>query len=359
MTSDGKTAEVSALLGALLGTEAVFSVRRLTDLGRTGAFSDVSVADVRIDGRPASVVVRTASPVGPFHHPEDAARQLLWYARVSGLPRQPRVLAIGTKDGASQWRRLVGQPTIAVVEEFAPGTPYARDLDRIRVRATLTPRDEDRAGALARYLAGIHRDRRADRAAYLRGLRELVGGMEGIMSIIALYPRPFLVRHRELLVRLQCEVARRAVDLEYSDRPVARVHGDFHPGNILFADDGELSVIDRGRIEYDEPAVDVGAALVNYIALGLRAPGLAGPARALGQRFLDEYLGAAADPGIAAALPVHTAMRVAAIASPAFYPDTSDGVRTAMLGAGIKIASYRKLCPDNFVACFDALMELP
>ena len=119
-----------------------------------------------------------------------------------------------------------------------------------------------------------------------------------------------------------------------------------------------MAVIDRGRIEYDEAANDVGAVLVNYIALGLRGPRLHGPARALSRRFLDEYVSASADSGIDEVLPVHTAMRVAAVASPTFYPEVSDRARVATLAAGVKIAGLPRLGLDNLGACFDELMEL-
>jgi aminoglycoside phosphotransferase (APT) family kinase protein len=352
------TADTRTLLSTLLDSATVVSTEGLTAPGRSGAFSDLTVADVRLADREMRVVVRTGSPVGPFHHPEDAVRHLLWYSRVAQLPGHPRVLAVGAKDGGGEWRRLVGTPTVAVVEEFAPGVPYARDLVEVRRRRGLTRRDRRRAALLGRYLASIHQSRRPDAVAYLRGLRELVGGPEGIMSVISLYPDEFRVEQRHLLCQLQSAVAERAFELEYADRPVATVHGDFHPGNILFTDDDELAVVDRGRIERDEVAVDVGAALINFVALGLAEPELREPATTLAQIFISEYLSATGDAEMATALPAHTAMRAAAVASPTFYPELCHRTRIAILSAGITIANEPTLGLDNLEACFEPAKEI-
>lgn len=348
MTSDART-----MLRSLLDCAAVISAERLTAPGRSGSFSDITVADIRIDGKAARVVVRTGSPDGPFRLPEDSARQLLWYSRVAELPNHPRVLAVGMADATGVWHKLVGTPTVAVVEEFVSGRPYAHDLAGILERQHLTGDDRQRAARLARYLAGIHRERDRDDEAYLRGIRELVGGMEGVMSVVSLYPRDFRSQHRRMLDRFQLAVAERAIELQDNDRPVAAVHGDFHPGNILFTDDDELAVIDRGRIEHDEVAVDVGALLVNYIALSLAAPALRRPALALARIFLDEYVSASGDTGLAAALAVHTAMRAAAVASPAFYPDLSERLRLMILAAGIRILGQPKLDIEDLDRCLD------
>jgi hypothetical protein len=341
------TAVARAPLEALYGAEAVLDVEPLTTPGRSSSFSEVALARVCGAGGTDRVVVRTGAPAGPFQKPEDAARQLLWYARVSGLARHPRVLATMMADEQGCWHRLSGDPRVTVVEEYMDGVPYADDLARIRDGGPVIGRDERRARALARYLAGIHRERRTDDAAYLRGLRELVGGPEGVMSVIALYPAESRLRHRKALDRLQAAVMERVLELQYRTRPVAEVHGDFHPGNILFAGEEDFRVIDRGRLEYDEPAVDVGALLVNYLAIDLAGDAAGSSGRALARTFLAEYLAASGDRDIVAALPVHTAMRVAAVASPAFYPDLGEHSRAAILAAGAALLRRPVLTPDD------------
>lgn len=352
------TDDARAILSTLYGADAVESVADLTPPGRSAAFSSVTAADVRLDGDVTRVVVRMSSPDGPWQSPEDAARQLMWYARVSGLPRHPRVLTMAFRDGSGRWHRATEAPMVAVVEEFVAGQPYADDLARIRTTRKVTAQDHDRALVLAGYLADIHRDRVRDDAAYLRGLRELVGGMEGIMSVVSLYPPAFRAAHRELLGSLQTAVAARAVDQQSAVRPVATVHGDFHPGNILFAGDA-VAVVDRGRIERDEAAVDVGAALINYIALALIEPDVREPARELARTFLAGYLDASGDVGLPAVLSVHTAMRAAAVASPTFYPDLGMQARIRVLRAGVVIAGEPVLNPDVVDRCIETLGGRP
>ncbi|GAA1649528.1 phosphotransferase family protein [Actinoplanes couchii] len=341
-----------ALLEEFYGPAAVVSISEVTTPGRVGSFSQVELAEIRQDGETRRVIVRGGGRQGPFQQPEDAARQLLWYSRVSGLPRHPRVLATAVIDDAGHWRRLSGTARIAVIEEFVDGVPYANDLTDIRGGRSVTEHDHRRAADLARYLAEIHRDRHVDRVAHLRGLRELVGGAEGIMSVIGLYPPEFRQRHRTLLDRLQSVIFERVIELQSVVRPVAQVHGDFHPGNILFTAADELHVIDRGRTERDEPMVDIGALLVNYLALGV-------PGTGLGQTFLNEYLAGTGDQDASTVLPVHTAMRVAAVASPAFYPDLDEDHRVAILAGGITIAQRRTLTPDDLDGCAERMRRLP
>jgi hypothetical protein len=190
---------------------------------------------------------------------------------------------------------------------------------------------------LARFLAEAHAEKRDEPTLYERRVRELVGHGECIMGILDSYPHPY-----PLLLPAACEeLERAAVSWRWclrgrADR-LARVHGDFHPWNILFADGTQFALLDRSRGEWGEPADDVAALAVNYILFGLRrgaAEGrtaFAAPFPELFEAFIHTYAQASGDRDICALLPPFLAFRALVIAHPRWYPDLGADVRQALL----------------------------
>ena len=75
------------------------------------------------------------------------------------------------------------------------------------------------------------------------------------MGILDSYPHPY-----PLLPAADCEALERDLvswrwRLRERHHRLSRVHGDFHPWNLLFREDTELSVLDRSRGEWGEPAM--------------------------------------------------------------------------------------------------------
>ena len=72
---------------------------------------------------------------------------------------------------------------------------------------------------------------------------------------------------------------------------LCRVHGDFHPWNILFREGHGFTVLDRSRGEWGEPADDVATMTINYIFFSLQRSGrLEGDLEKMFRLFWDTYL---------------------------------------------------------------------
>ena len=66
--------------------------------------------------------------------------------------------------------------------------------------------------------------------------------------------------------------------IKHRTHRLCRVHGDFHPWNILFREDTDFTLLDRSRGEWGEPADDTTCLSINYLFSSLLRSGrLEGP----------------------------------------------------------------------------------
>jgi hypothetical protein len=287
-----------------------------------------------VNDDPKSFVLARTRPECGFGHdyPADLTWQAFWaHSAYNTLPRHVRSLDVGfmrtngelvPAGDASEFFQLV---------EKAEGNPYWLDLDRLLTESP-SCRDTVRAEALARYLAEIHVVKRDAPWLYHRRIRELVGHGECLMGILDSYPHPY-----PLLTPDECEALERAAvrwrwRLRDKSHRLSRVHGDFHPWNLLFRERTDFSVLDRSRGEWGEPADDVAALTMNYLFFGLlKGPGVAEPFLSLFTRFFEVYSGLTGDKELLEVLPPFYLFRALVIAHPVWYPEIPDRVRVALL----------------------------
>jgi Ser/Thr protein kinase RdoA (MazF antagonist) len=229
--------------------------------------------------------------------------------------------------------------------ELAHGEPYARDLERLRDGGELLPRDLARCDALSDALVEIHAERGDDPSLYRRHVRDLVGHGECIMGVLDGYPEGTL--DPETLIAIEQECVRWRWRIRGRVERLRRIHGDFHPWNLLFSDEASLTLLDRSRGEYGEPANDVCCIALNWLFFSLQRSGrLEGAFRTLWDRFFARYLERTGDRGLLAVAPPFAVFRLLVMASPAWYPRLPDGVREALLRLARDLLASSRLDPE-------------
>ncbi|MEM3085693.1 MAG: phosphotransferase [Halobacteria archaeon] len=283
-------------------------------------------------GREFEAVLNTVKP-SRFGHEffYDRASILLFQHRAfNSLPGHARALDVGfaTRDG---WLRTAGgAEEFFLLVERAAGAPYADDLFRIAERGA-GALDYERAVALAERLARIHRRKgpaRDRQLLYERRVRDLVGHGECIFGMADGYPRRWWGR----LEAMERDAVGWRWRLKEYARRLARVHGDYHPWNILFTEGSRFTLLDRSRGEWGEPADDVASLAVNYLLFSvLRHGRLEGDWQRLFDAFLGTYFRKTRDRGLLDVLPPWLAFRGLVVASPVWYPGHPPAVREALL----------------------------
>jgi Ser/Thr protein kinase RdoA (MazF antagonist) len=295
--------------------------------------------DCMIGGKRRNLVVSRTRPAQGFGHdyPADRAWQALYgHAAYNSFPRHVTSVDVGFVRECGELVSAADATEFFQLVDKAPGRLYRLDLERL-LSSPLEPLDVERAQTLARFLAECHADKRDDPTLYQRRIRELIGHGECVMGILDSYPHPY-----PLLPPADCEALEHKLvswrwRLQKRAHRLSRIHGDFHPWNLLFTDGTEFSVLDRSRGEWGEPADDVSALAVNYLFFGVRssaqedATGIAEPFATLFHAFLDTYLGASSDQEILDVLPPFFAFRALVIAHPRWYPVLTDATRRALL----------------------------
>ncbi len=304
----------------------------------------------RVGGATRELVISRSKPVQGFGH--DYAADRAWqalYAHVAynDFPRHVRSLDVGFSRASGELASAGDAQEFFQVVEKAGGQPYWLDLERL-LDGDLQEVDLARAEALARFLADVHRDKRDEPTLWQRRIRELVGHGECLMGILDSYPHPYA-----LLPPSDCEALERAAvawrwRLRGRERRLARVHGDFHPWNLLFETGTEFTVLDRSRGEWGEPADDVSALGINYLFFGLRKSGgarVAEPFYSLFVAFLYAYLQGSSDWELLEVLPPFFMFRALVIAHPRWYPGLTDVTRRALLDFARAMSSARAFDP--------------
>src|SRR5581483_4396631 len=273
----------------------------------------------------------SANAFGHEHMP-DRAQILLWQHRAfNRLPRHVRSLDVGAIQFDGSLISAGQAEEFYLLTEYAPGTPYASDLQHISERRSLAELDQARADALCDYLVEIHMKRGSDPGLYTRRIRELVGHGECIMGLIDSYP-PHHLFPASVLEQIEQECVRWRWKLKPLTHRLRQVHGDFHPWNILFRENTDFGVLDRSRGEWGDPADDVTCLTVNYLFFSLQASGrFEDPWKALFERFWMRYLEQSRDGEMRKAAAPFFAFRGLVLASPVWYPALSDEIRGQLL----------------------------
>jgi hypothetical protein len=319
------------------------------DAGEKGFGYGVPVR-VSLEGGPVEEIVIHTVGSRAFGHDtlaDRAAAAVLAYETFNHLPGHVRALDVGAVQADEARISLHDARDFFVITEYGDGEPYFLDLERLAGGQPATETDWNRVDRLATYLADIHSDRLDAPALYVRRVRELVGHHECIMGLLDSYdPSPLDGFTSEAKLG---EIERRCVDwrhrLKRFPHRLCRVHGDFHPWNVLWGQErsdppaarvpggGQLTLLDRSRGEWGEAADDVSCMAINYLFFSLQAFGqFQQPFRGLWTRFFETYLAATRDDEMMRVIPPYFVWRALVLASPVWYPALAVDVRRTLFG---------------------------
>lgn len=359
-------AALARYLEAVLGGPVeVIALRPLTDAS-AGAGEDPKgfgygvpfEIECLVGGEPRTFVMSRTRVAQGFGHdyPADRAWQSLYgHAAYNSFPRHVRSVDVGCVRSSGALVSVADATEYFQLVNKAEGVLYWLDLDRL-LTEPLRPLDLERARVLGAFLAEAHAVERDEPTLYERRIRELVGHGECLMGILDSYPHPY-----PFLPPAACEaIERDAVSWRWRLRGrahrLSRVHGDFHPWNLLFRDGADFSVLDRSRGEWGEPADDVAALAINYLFFGLRksvaADRVAEPFVTLYRAFLDAYTAARGDEELGAVLPPFLAFRALVIAHPRWYPALTAGTRRALIGFAQRLMANGSVDPEGVPGLF-------
>lgn len=276
-----------------------------------------------VGGKRRSGVIETMRP-GAFGHefPSDRAQSLvLAHSTYNRLPRHVQSYDIGVFTKRGDLSSLGDFSEFFIFLERVQGQGYQEDLARIRDSGIMGDLDLRRCIHLADYIAQVHTIKKNAPDLYIRRVRDLVGHGECIMGMIDSYPtNADFVDQSELQ-----DIERRCLEWRWKLRDkshrLARVHGDFHPFNIMFRKGTDFTALDRSRGEWGEPADDVAAMSINYILFSVQSRGdLSGPLEQLYRSFMDEYIKATGDQQMLEVIQPFYAWRSLVVANPIWYP---------------------------------------
>lgn len=361
---DADEQRLQRLVGrALPGAQIV----RVLPLKADTAIADESVkgggygAPLRLDviheGRPKSLVLHTVTS-NQFGHDRraDRAAEVLLAADTFGtIPRHVAVLDVGAYRGSQDFVSLADTGEFYLLTNHAEGQVYAEDLRRIARAGTVSALDSKRHALLVEYLAMLHANRPpASKAAYVRAIRDTVGSGEGIFGIVDGYPDDVPAASRSRLQRIEAQCLEWRFRVREKQQRLCRIHGDFHPFNVLFDEDSELSVLDASRGSVGDAADDVVCMAINYAFFSLGHQGAwRGAFQTLWHGFWQRYEACTQDSSLAEVVAPFLAWRGLVLASPAWYPELSVEDRDRLLSFVERVLSAPRFLPDMADEFFD------
>lgn len=339
-------------------------VEQVERIGGDGGPKEFGYGDVlRValrGGHVHEIVVHTARR-GGFGHDSLADRAIeafVPWETFNTMSAHVHALDVGAVDAQGHMRSLGDVRDFFLVTAYGHGAPYFEDLERIGRTRELREEDLARVERLALHLARIHREKKDAPELWARRVRDLVGGHECIAGLLDSYdghyePGVPSREVRRLIEHWAVDWRHRLMPL--SDR-LCRVHGDFHPWNVLWDGEGfarRLTLLDRSRGEWGEAADDLAAMAINYVFFSLRARHDAdGPFAALFRRFFDAWLDEMGDETMLEVIAPYFVWRALVVGSPVWYPKLAGDVRARLFEIVAHVMQRDRIDLDDLDALF-------
>jgi len=307
------------------------------------------------NGDQRQVVLHTAgsNDFGHDRRSDRAQAMLLSYDTFPRIPRHVAALDVGAIDAGGELQSLRNSCEFYLVTSYAEGRVYAGDLRRVAREHRLGSRDRKKCTELARDLVTLHSQKVDKAGGYRRAIRDLVGHGEGIFGIVDGYPADMDGISPARLQRIESRCLDWRWTLRNYEHRLRVTHGDFHPFNIVFSDDGELALLDASRGCCGDPADDVCCLALNYVFFGLDdKEAWNGGLGALWRLFWNTYLEFSGDTELLSVAAPFLAWRGLVLANPRWYPAITPECREALIGYIEGVLDADTFSPSSAEALF-------
>jgi hypothetical protein len=286
-------------------------------------------------------------------YPSDRASVFLWDKDYySLLPHHVKAIDVVIQSHDQTLHSMITGREYYLLMEEAEGTDYFHDLESMARKKHLDPGDRQKISLMVEYLVQIHRVKKHSPMLYLRKLRDTIGHGECLMGVFDTYPEGILSFNEMAEIEKLC-IDQRA-ELKPLSKRLCQIHGDFHPGNILFQEDGNFLLLDRSRGPWGDAADDVTALTMNYIFFSINKFGLLqNPYEEALNMFFNQYVEKTDDKDLFKVAPLFFAFRGAVVANPLFYPHVSFENRQKIFRFIRGMLHEGFFRPENVNACID------
>jgi len=314
----------------------------------------------KINGNEQRVVLRTLRPEGFSHDyfSDRAASFILQHELSNNVNNHIKSIDVGGYTPKGELVSIGECREFFQIVEFVEGTEYVKDLLEIMKRGKLTKEDKDRALMLSDYLVELHKEKynpyvKEDEkkamasSIYKRHLRDCVGHGEMLMGVIDTYPDDLKWTDRKEFASIIGKAAELREELKDDYKRLCRMHGDFHPANIVFRE-GKIVVLDASRELFGDPTDDMITMALNYVWYAIQHKGdFSGPFKELFDIYWNNYMEKTKDDKIKKVAPIFTAFRYVVMAHPIFFDFQSDEVRRKLFNIINNTLKAKEFDPVN------------
>ena len=238
------------------------------------------------------------------------------------------------------------------IVEIAKGISYSQDFQRIMGTGKLAEGDIRKAIRLSDQLVRIHGKKFKGSKDELRSVRrrhsrDALGHGEMMIGVVDTYPDRSSFITKAKLTDIICKAKKFREGIKDVPFTPCRMHGDFHPGNVLF-DGKKLTLLDASREAYGDPADDVTTMAINYIWFAVMQTGkFDGPFAKLFNAYWNNYFRKTKSRHILKTAGIYFVFRGVVVAHPVFYHLQSDSVRKKMLKFVENVLSAKAFDPKK------------